>query len=125
MIKLVIHGNPATKKNSMQICQNKRTGATFIAPSKAFERYKKVFLRQVKKPKEPINEAVNVKAVYYRKTRHRVDLSNLINATHDLLVDSGVLLDDNCRIIKSVDGSEVRFDKDDPRVEITITKKEG
>lgn len=54
-------------------------------------------------------------------TRHRVDLTNLLEATDDLLVHWGVLQDDNSRIVASHDGSRVLYDHDNPRAEIYIT----
>lgn len=54
-------------------------------------------------------------------TRRRVDLSNLLNSTLDILVHYGVLLDDNRNIVYSVDGSRVLYDKASPRTEIEIT----
>ena len=57
-------------------------------------------------------------------TRHRVDLTNLLNATNDILVKAGVLEDDNCKIVVSHDGSRVFYDKENPRVEIEITEVE-
>jgi len=110
MIELTILGKPITKKNSQQIVTNK-AGRPFIIPSKQFKQYQKLFLSQVQ-------------AVYYMPTRHRVDITNLMNATHDLLVDAKVIADDNSKIVKGVDGSRVKYDKNNPRVEIKITKTE-
>ncbi|PID82024.1 MAG: hypothetical protein CSB16_03440 [Clostridiales bacterium] len=70
-----------------------------------------------------IDYPVNVKSVYYRATRHKVDLNNLHSALHDCLVKAGVLEDDNYKIIASTDGSRVEIDKENPRVEIEICKK--
>lgn len=120
MIKLVIKGKPITKKNSMRMVTNKKTGRVFPIPSKQFVEYQKLFLSQVKRPKQTIDQPVNVQAVYYMPTRHRVDITNLLSATHDLLVDAGVLEDDNSKIVVGVDGSRVLYDKEHPRVEITI-----
>ncbi len=119
-IKLVIKGKPITKKNSMRMVTNRKTGRTFPIPSKQYETYKKLFLSQVRRPKNTIDQPVNVQAVYYMPTRHKVDITNLLSATHDLLVDAGILEDDNCMIVVGVDGSRVFYDKMDPRVEITI-----
>ena len=47
-------------------------------------------------------------------------MSNLMAATHDILVKYGVLADDNRDIIASVDGSRVHYDKKNPRTEIEI-----
>lgn len=53
-------------------------------------------------------------------TRHRVDLVNLLEATCDILVKANVIEDDNCKIIATHDGSFVTYDKNNPRVEITL-----
>ena len=37
-----------------------------------------------------------------------------------MLVKYGVIEDDNSRIIVSMDGSRVRYDKENPRTEVTI-----
>ena len=122
MYKLTVLGKPITKKNSMQMITDKRTGRVFPIPSKAFKNYQKVFLSQAKRPKAPISEPCNVQAVYYMPTRHMVDITNLLSATHDLLVDAKILEDDNSRIVKSVDGSRVYYDKENPRVEIEVRR---
>ena len=120
-LRLTILGNPATKKNNMQIRRNRKTGKNFIAQSDRYLNYKDTFLWQVPSvAKININYPINLKCIYYRQTKHRVDLVNLLNATNDLLVEAGVLEDDNCNIVFSHDGSEVRYDKDNPRVEIEI-----
>lgn len=124
MYKTTVKGKPITKKNSMRIVSNRKTGKPFPIPSKAYEAYKRVFLMQVKRIKEAIDKPVNVQAVYYMPTRHRVDITNLMSATHDLLVDANVLVDDDSKIVKSVDGSRVLYDKENPRVEIVITEVE-
>jgi Holliday junction resolvase RusA-like endonuclease len=54
-------------------------------------------------------------------TKRRVDLTNLLNSTLDLLVQYGIILDDNRNIVYSVDGSRVLYDKAFPRTEIEIT----
>ena len=69
-----------------------------------------------------ISRAVNVKCVYYMPTRRKVDLSNLIEASLDILVRAGVLEDDNCDVAAAHDGSRVYYDKENPRAEITITE---
>ena len=76
-------------------------------------------------PPKPIDCPVNVKCLFYMQTRRRVDKGNLEAAIHDLLVDCGILADDNRDIIATTDGSMVLYDKEHPRVEITITKLKG
>lgn len=124
-MKLVLYGNPATKKNSMQIFKNSRTGQPFLTQSKRYKDYARDCGRQITgKYKKKIDSPINLKCVYYRKTKHRVDLTNLLAATCDILSDFGVIEDDNCKIVVSHDGSRVKYDKECPRVEIEIEKVE-
>ena len=136
-IKFTIPLNPITKKNSKII---KSVGKPLIFKNKQYwlfkqlrlingkkyTNYEKVALQLIKFLYKggPISEKVNVKAMYYRKTKHTVDLNNLHSALHDTLVKGGVLKDDDYKIIESTDGSRVRFDKENPRTEVTITRVE-
>ena len=120
-MKMTIYGNPATKKNSMQIYKNSRTGQPFLTQSKRYKDYARDCAMQITgKHKQAIDYPINLKCVYYRKTKRRVDLTNLLAATCDILTDCGVIADDNYKIVRSHDGSRVDFDKDNPRVEIEI-----
>lgn len=121
-MKLILYGNPATKKNSMQIFRNPRTGQPFLTQSKRYKDYARDCSRQITaKYRLGIDYPINLKCVYYRKTKHRVDLTNLLAATCDILTDCGVIDDDNWKIVRSHDGSRVDFDRDNPRVEIEIS----
>ena len=117
--RIVIPLAPRTKKNSQQIIMVK--GRPMIIPSKAYKQYEKdcgVFLTHV----EPFLSPCNVKCLYYMPTRRRVDLVNLIEATCDILVHYGILIDDNSNCVVGHDGSRVMYDKENPRTEIEITE---
>ena len=121
--RVVIPIEPRSKKNSQQIYVNSRTKRPFITQSDEYKRYERdcgFFLKH--KPPEPIDYPVNVQCVFYRSTRRRIDLTNLIAATNDIFVKYGILRDDNREIVAGHDGSRVRYDKENPRAEITITK---
>lgn len=124
MIKLVILGRPITKKNSQRILKNFRTGRRFIAPSEVFENYQEIALYQLNSQYygELVGVPVSVKCLYYMPTRGKVDLTNLMESTHDILVKAKILKDDDSKIIVSVDGSRVLYDKLNPRVEIEINE---
>lgn len=124
-MRLTFYGNPRTKKNSMQMFKNPRTGRYFPTQSKAYKAYEAECLSQLSGRTAPIDEAVNVKCVYYMETRRKVDLVNLLEATCDILVKAGILTDDNSNIVAGHDGSRVHWDKNRPRVEVTITKMEA
>lgn len=115
-----IYGNPITKKNSQRIV----TAGAYpkLLPSKAYLQYRADSIAQLTgAQKLNISCPVNLQVVYYMQTRRRVDLVNLLEATCDILVDAGVLADDNSSIVAGHDGSRVDYDKSNPRAEITIT----
>lgn len=119
MLNLTIYGRPITKKNSSRIVTC--GGYPRLLPSKAYVHYQKDSLRQITgRDRVKIDQPINLKVLYYMPTRHRVDLVNLLEATCDILVDAGVLADDNSKIVVSHDGSRVLYDKDNPRTEIYI-----
>lgn len=119
---------PRTKKNSQQIVLvdfiDKQTGKKkkrpIIIPSKQYKEFEEASLWFIEAV--GIDYPVNVKAIFYMKTRRKVDLTNLLEALDDVLVKGGMLKDDNCQIITSHDGSRVRFDKENPRIEIEIER---
>ena len=120
-IKFTIDLPPVSKKNSQQILRT-RDGRPFIAPSKAYKRYEALagwYLQGVRHIQ--INAPVNVKCLYYMPTQRRCDLTNLLEATDDVLVKYGVLADDHSGIIVSHDGSRVFYDKGRPRTEVEIS----
>lgn len=120
MISFTIPLPPITKKNSQQIIINRGTGVPCIIPSKKYLEYEKEAGYFIKGKGLKINEPVTVRCLYFMPTRRRVDLVNLLEATHDVLVKYEVLADDNSSIIYSVDGSRVLYDKDNPRTEVEI-----
>lgn len=119
---------PITKKNSPQIfymgarcpvCHKGKIAR--VMPSAAYLKYERAAVYYLTpKPKNPIDTPCCVETRFYMPTRHRVDLTNLMEAAHDVLVAAGILVDDNNTIIASVDGSCVLYDKTNPRTEIFI-----
>ena len=94
-----------------------------ILPSNQYKEYEKNFLVDSMYQgmwRKKLKNKMNIKCVYYMKTRRKVDLVNLLEATMDCLVASEVIEDDNCSIAYSHDGSCVKYDKERPRVEIEM-----
>lgn len=128
-MKLRIDGTPTTKKNSMRIVLV--GGKPRIIQSEKYKAYEAYALCQLRKAtarenrtvRLPIDYPVNVKCVYYMPTNRRVDLTNLLAATMDILVDAHVLADDNAKIVVGHDGSRVMYKADKPRAEIEITEE--
>lgn len=119
MVKFTIPIAPVTKKNHQRIV--KAGKRLMIIQSEQYIKYEndcQFFVPRIM----AIDKPVNVKAIYYMPTRRKVDLTNLHEALHDVLVNCRVLLDDNSSIIVSTDGSRVRYDKNSPRTEVEITE---
>ena len=66
------------------------------------------------------NTPVTLQCRFYVRTHGILDLSNLYEGVQDLLVECGVLDDDNWHIVDNHDGSRVEKDAANPRTEITI-----
>lgn len=92
-----------------------------MAPSDAFLSYQDAAGWQLRnRPDEPLSGRYNVRVLYYMDTLRRVDLSNLLEATCDILTHYGIIKDDDSRIVASHDGSRVLLDRENPRAEIYI-----
>lgn len=110
---------PITKKNHQQIIV--AGGRPRVIPSKQYIQYEdncQFFMPRIM----TIDKPINVKAIYYMPTHRKVDLTNLHEALHDVLVKYKVIEDDNSSIIVSTDGSRVMYDKENPRTEVEITE---
>ena len=126
MIKITIPMPPVTKKNSMRIVRNRKTGKRRIMPSQQYMDYEAEAVWHCKRARvqRPIEKPVEVKCLFYMPTRRRVDLTNLLESIDDVMVKAGVLKDDHSGIIVSHDGSRVLYDKDNPRTEVYIADYE-
>ena len=123
----VIYAEPRSKKNSQQIAFNPKTKRPFVTQSNAYKAFTKEVIKQIRMngfaPKEPINYPINIKYVFYKSSRRLCDGLNLSAAMDDILTvaGAGVIEDDHRDIVIGHDGTRVFYDKDNPRVEVTIT----
>lgn len=124
MLRYTVKIPPVTKKNSQRILKT-RDGKPFIAQSERYKQYEnaaKWFLKPP--PDHPVDYPVNVKCLFYMPTRRKTDLTNLLESIDDIMVNCGILADDNYHIIESHDGSRCYVDRENPRTEIYIERME-
>lgn len=132
LISYLVPGKAVTKKNSQQMARNPKTGRWFPVPSKQYKEYEKLCKQYIQPPEKPISEPVNVRCVYHLPLNKDgsipkllPDLTNLLEATDDILVKYKVLEDDNVSIVFSHDGSHACFcDPKDQCTEIYINALE-
>lgn len=132
-VRYLIPGRPVTKKNSQQMARNPKTGRLFPVPSKQYKAYEKSAKENLKyKPVVPISAPVNVRCWYHLSLnkdgslpKNLPDLTNLLEATDDILVKYQIIQDDNVSIVVSHDGSRVVFGNEEPFTEIEITPLNG
>lgn len=125
IMDFTIFGHPYVKKSNQRVIWNGRRIVKIDTPR--YKEWHQSALEQLgimKKPELPIDYPVNLRCKFFTKTNGRVDLSALYEGIQDVLVEIGVLADDNFKIVASHDGSGVEWSKFDPRMEITITPKE-
>lgn len=129
-----ILGEPCSWKNSRRIVTKPFPKSL---PSKKAERWMKSAVKQLEDQWEyasiPKTTEVNAAIVSYLKTprfndMHEIhgwtnDADSLYGGPGDALQAAGVIEDDVC--IASHDGSRRRHDKENPRVEITLTRVDG
>lgn len=127
--KFVIFGVAATKKNSQVIAFNQTTHKPFISQSPRYKAWCKEVIKQLNawtdRPQLPFEVPVRLTYIFYKDTRRLCDDLNLSAAMDDILVQAGVLADDNRDCVESHDGTRVLYDRENPRVEVTITEMPG
>lgn len=121
-MKITIPVVPRSKKNSQQIIINPRTKRPMIIQSKLYANFERECGLYLKKYKCNIDYSINLKIEFYVPDKRRRDIANYIEAIQDILVEYEVLKDDNYNIVYSLDGTRMYIDKENPRVEIEITK---
>lgn len=127
MLSFTIPVKPRTKKNHNQLVTLK-TGRQMMLPSKQYQQFEKEvksFILANFGNIEPIEDPINLKCIFYKEQDRRADLCGYLQAIQDALVKSGLLKDDNAKIVKSVDGSRVDLDRENPRIEVCIRKVEA
>lgn len=138
MIELTVEGHPYVKKSNQKVQMRGRHQVKVNTPS--YNRWHSSAVQQLadlgydpqfkmrrkydRTLKGKIDYPINLQCRFFMQSNGRVDLSALYEGIQDVLVEVGLLDDDNWRIVASHDGSGVQKDADRPRIEVTITTKE-
>lgn len=97
-----LDGTIPSKKNNKQMFKNSRTGKFFPASSKKYKEWHQIAGYQLKLQKTsikhiefPIQKCNYIRVTLFYGTNHRSDNSNKIESVHDLMVDIGIIADDD------------------------------
>jgi Holliday junction resolvase RusA-like endonuclease len=118
--RIILPGNTPSLKNSKRIVQAGQRPR--LIPSKAYQKWAAPLLWQLKQCElvgRQWRYPVQIDFHFYRKDKSRFDFINLGQGPLDLLVELGILADDDMRHV--VPGKWAwEVDKKNPRVELVI-----
>lgn len=119
MKKVLLRGAIPSKKNSKKIVC--RGAYPLVLPSSNYEKWHKLAMWEVKAQRVGRAEAIEkVEIVIFSPDRRRFDLTNKAESIMDLLVDVGILEDDNAFVCPQVILQFGGVDKVNPRAEVSI-----
>ena len=117
-MKFKLKGNIPSKKNSRI---NTRSGRSF--PSRKYSEWHEDAGWQIKSLK-PIKHRIKIDYIFTPKDRRLFDVSNKIESINDLLVDMGIIEDDNYKFLLIGDTTVLHCDKENCGCECIINKIE-
>ncbi len=115
---LILSGDVPSKKNSKR--RVFAHGRFLMIPSKAHEAWHRDASAQLAGAR-PVPCPASVTLTFYPSTRRRGDLSNKAESVMDLLVDRGVIEDDNWFAVPRLSLQFGGVDRQNPRVEVEFS----
>lgn len=116
-MKITIQGSIPSKKNSRNIFV--RGGRIVNIPQTNYKTWSEDAYKQLSGVKE-IKNIQEVHLEFYPKDRRKFDLTNKAESIMDVLVDCGIIEDDNYSVIPKVVLVFGEVDKENPRCIITF-----
>ena len=129
----IIFGRFYAKKNSSSSIWNHYTKKLIRTTSANYKGWENDAMKQLglfsangrhRHIENPIDCPVILKCHFYNYDNRIRDISNYYEGLQDLLVQAGILKDDNFKIIIGHDGSRMFIEKENPRIEFWILKAE-
>ena len=117
-MQIILKGNIPSKKNSRI---NTKSGRSF--PSSKYTAWHKdamLQLREQEVEQAKYKMVEEIALTFYAQDLRKFDLTNKTESVMDLLVDYGLLEDDNCYVIPHISIVFGGVDRENPRCEITL-----
>lgn len=121
-LNITVLGQTPSKKNAKQIVRVR--GRLALISSKKHAEWHKSAVEQLKTILEDevtINSELKheISYMFYCKDLRRRDTSNMLESINDLLVDVGILTDDDWKHVR-IGWADADIDRENPRAEISI-----
>lgn len=123
IFRYVLRGEVASKKNSKVLARVK--GRPMLLPSRKYQEWEKrarLAIMAEGRPPEPF-KAAHLSMVIYHGDLIKRDSNNATQGVQDVLVDMGVIQDDNWMVIGTPEVSHM-VDVEDPRLEVLVEESE-
>lgn len=118
MITITLKGSVPSKKNNKQITyRNGRLGLRSSDNYLAWNYEQLMTMKRVKPIKGPVR---SIAITFFIDSKRKTDLTNKAESVMDLLVDAGIIEDDNCFIVPYVLLIFGGVDKTNPRALVNI-----
>jgi len=122
MLNIIIKGRIPSKKNSkIMICRGKYP---ILISNPKFQSWNTEQLWLLKRFKTSQSiEKCDIRITFHAPDKRAADLSNKAESLMDLLVEAGIIKDDNWFVVNSLNLEFGGVDVEDPRAEINIKEK--
>jgi len=121
-LEITIKGRVPSKKNSRNCFV--RGGKMMNIPSKKYKEWHKAaseqLVKYITKGKYPLVGIENVTVNFWAPDKRKTDLTNKAESILDLLVDNGIIEDDNWFILSNIKLIFKGIDRETPRCEVVI-----
>lgn len=118
-LKIVFQGIPPSKKNSKKIMYMR--GKPIIVSSDSHKAWHTENMWLLKKVKAKFVDPVKMKCTFFPKDKRAHDSTNVVESINDILVDAGIIKDDNWFLLPDIHLLFGGVDPQNPRVEVEIT----
>lgn len=118
---ITISGQTPSKKNQKQIVKSRATGKPLIISSKIHNAWEKEALKELTTYVARLNEGrLQIDYMFYMKDNRKRDLDNLVASINDVLIKSGIIIDDCWQMLR-IGSADAEIDKENPRCTVSIT----
>ena len=118
-MKIIVSGRIPSKKNNVNIFV--KNNKLFKTPSSAYRSWHKESCKQLSILKGcTVESPSHVEITIFAPDKRKSDLTNKAESIMDLLVDNGIMKDDNWFVVPKINLVFGGVDKFNPRAEITI-----